>query len=210
MMGARWLTRNDGGTWEELTGKLPGVPPGTYVSRIEPSHADTNTFYVSFDNHRTGDYTPYVFVTTDYGKTFQSIVDDLPKGGPDFVHVVREDPCNRNVLFVGTDVGAYVSLDRGATWQRFMTGLPTVPVYDLKIHPRDHELIAATHGRAIWIVDINALSQITRGQRGDRADGVQAQGCIPVWPATVRRTVGRAGGHVPRNQRSTARRSSIG
>jgi photosystem II stability/assembly factor-like uncharacterized protein len=161
--GRTWLTRNDGGNWEELTGRFPGVPAGTYVSRIEPSHADTNTFYVSFDNHRTGDYAPYLFVTTDYGRTFQSIVHDLPKGGPDYVHVVREDPFNRNVLFVGTDVGCYVSLDRGATWHRFMNGLPTVPVYDLKIHPRDHELIAATHGRAIWIADINALAQVSDG-----------------------------------------------
>ena len=131
------------------------------MSRIEPSHVDTSTFYVTFDGHRSGDYTPYVYVTTDMGKTFRSIVNNLPKGGPDYVHVVREDPANANVLFVGTDVGAYVSLDRGATWQRFMAGLPTVPVYDLKIQPRDRELIAATHGRGIWIVDINALSQIT-------------------------------------------------
>lgn len=161
--GRTWLTRNDGGVWEELTGRFPGVPSGAYVSRIEPSHADTNTFYVTFDNHRTGDYTPYVYVTIDYGRTFQSIVNNLPMGGPDYVHVIREDPANRNVLFVGTDVGCDVSLDRGTTWQRFMSGLPTVPVYDLKIHPRDHELIAATHGRSIWIVDINALSQVDEG-----------------------------------------------
>lgn len=161
--GRTWLTRNDGGTWEELTGRFPGVPAGTYVSRIEPSQSDTSRFYVAFDNHRNGDYAPYLFVTNDFGRTFHSIVGNLPIGGPDFVHVVREDPANANVLFVGTDVGCYISLDRGVTWQRFMSGLPTVPVYDLKIHPRDRELIAATHGRAIWIVDINALSQLNDG-----------------------------------------------
>jgi hypothetical protein len=159
--GRTWLTRNDGATWEELTSRFAGVPAGTYVSRIEPSHSDTSTFYVTFDGHRTGDYTPYVYVTNDFGKTFHAISNNLPRGGPDYVHVIREDPANANVLFAGTDVGCYVSLDRGATWQRFMSGLPTVPVYDLKIHPRDRELIAATHGRAIWIVDINALPQIT-------------------------------------------------
>ncbi len=159
--GRTWFTRNDGGNWEELTSRFAGVPAGTYVSRIEPSHADTSTFYVTFDGHRNGDFTPYVYATNDMGKTFHSIVNNLPRGGPDFVHVVREDPANANVLFVGTDVAAYVSLDRGATWQRFMNGLPTVPVYDLKIHPRDHELITATHGRGIWIADINALSQVT-------------------------------------------------
>ncbi|HEX3927089.1 MAG TPA: hypothetical protein VHW65_03760, partial [Gemmatimonadales bacterium] len=158
--GRTWLTRNGGGSWEELTGRMPGVPAGTYVSRIEPSHFDTNTFYVSFDNHRTGDYTPYVYVTHDYGKTFQSMAHNLPTGGPDYVHVVREDPGFANVLFLGTETACYVSTNAGGTWQRFMSGLPTVPVYDLKIQPRDRELIAATHGRSIWIVDINALGQL--------------------------------------------------
>ena len=158
--GNVWLSRNDGGTWDNLTGRFPGVPPGTWVSRIEPSHFDSASFYVTFDGHRTNDFTPYVYVTTDFGKTFKSIVNNLPTGGPDFVHVIREDPYNRNLLFVGTDVGAYVSRDRGASWQKFMTGLPTVPVHDLKVHPRERELIAGTHGRSIWIVDIAPLEQL--------------------------------------------------
>jgi photosystem II stability/assembly factor-like uncharacterized protein len=159
--GNVWLSRNDGGSWENLTGRFPGVPSRTWVSRIEPSHFDSATFYVTFDGHRTNDFAPYVYVTTDFGKTFHAIVNDLPTGGPNYVHVVREDPVNQNLLFVGTDVGAYVSLDRGQSWQRFMDGLPTVPVYDLKIQPRDHELIAGTHGRSIWIVDIAPLEQLT-------------------------------------------------
>ncbi len=158
--GNTWLTRNDGATWENLTGRFAGVPKITYVARIEPSHVDSATFYVAFDNHRNNDFAPYLFVTTDFGKTFKSIVNNLPTGGPDMIHVIREDPVNRDLLFVGTSVGAYVSLDRGQSWQKFMTGLPTVPVYDLKIHPRDHELIAATHGRSIWIVDIAPLEQL--------------------------------------------------
>ncbi|MDH3495167.1 MAG: hypothetical protein OER21_00175 [Gemmatimonadota bacterium] len=158
--GNVWMTHDDGGTWENLTGRFPGVPAKTWVSRIEPSHHDTMTVYVTFDRHREDDFKPYVYVTTDMGKTFRSIAATLPTGGPDFVHVIREDPHNRNLLFVGTDVGAYVSLDRGASWQRFMTGLPTVPVHDLAIHPRDRELIAATHGRSIWIVDIAPLEQL--------------------------------------------------
>ena len=161
--GRTWFSRNDGGSWEEVTKNITGVPAGAYVSRIEPSSADTSTFYVAFDNHRNGDYAPYLFVTNDFGRSFRSISNNLPRGAPDFVHVVREDPANRDVLFVGTDVGAYLSTDRGASWQRFMTGLPTVPVYDLKIHPRDRELIAATHGRGIWIADIHALAQINEG-----------------------------------------------
>jgi photosystem II stability/assembly factor-like uncharacterized protein len=159
--GNVWLTRNDGATWENLTGRFPGVPKNTYVSRIEPSSHDSSTIYVTFDNHRNGDFTPYVYVSNDYGKTFRSIANDLPKGGINFVHVIREDPVNRDLLFVGTDIGAYVSIDRGAHWQEFMTNLPRVPVHDLKIHPREHELIAGTHGRSIWIADIAPLQQMT-------------------------------------------------
>lgn len=158
--GRLWMTDNDGGNWTELTSRVQGVPAGTYVSRIEPSHHDVNRVYVTYDNHRRGDFTPYVFVSDDNGRTFRSIASALPKGGVDFVHVVREDLTNANLLFVGTDVGAYVSGDRGASWQKFMTGLPNVPVHDLVIHPRDKELVAATHGRSFWIVDIAPLQQM--------------------------------------------------
>ena len=158
--GNVWLTRNDGTTWENITGRFAGVPKNTDVSRIEPSAFDSATFYVTFDNHERNDFTPYVFVTTDYGKTFRSISAGIPTDAPNWVRVIREDPVNRDLLFLGTDVAAYVSLDRGAHWQRFMTGMPTVPVYDLKIQPRDHELIAGTHGRSVWIVDIAPLEQM--------------------------------------------------
>jgi photosystem II stability/assembly factor-like uncharacterized protein len=164
--GRVWITRDDGGRWEELTRRIRGVPAGTYVSRIEPSRHDANAFYVTFDNHRRDDFTPYVFATHDGGRSFRSIAGGLPTGGPDFVHVIREDPVNPNLLFVGTDLGVYASLDRGATWTRFMTGLPTVPVHDLQIHPRDRELIAGTHGRSIWIADIAPLQQLGRFTMG--------------------------------------------
>jgi hypothetical protein len=175
--GNVWITHNDGATWDNLTGRFPGVPPKTYVVRIEPSHFDSATFYVAFDNHRVNDFTPYLFVTNDFGRTFRSIVSDLPKGGPDFLHVVREDPVNRDLLYVGTDVGAYISRDRGQSWQKFMSGLPTVPVHDLKIHPRDHEIIAATHGRGIWIADVSTLEQLS--------DSVFAKGAYLLVPKTA-------------------------
>lgn len=163
--GNVWKTSNDGATWENLSAKLaPMLPNGgeVYVTRVEASSHDTSTFYVAFDNHRWGDFKPYLFVTNDGGRSFKSIVNNLPVGGPgDYLHVVREDPHNRDLLFVGTSIAVYASIDRGATWTRFMTGMPSVPVYDLKIHPRDHELIAATHGRGFWIADITALKQMT-------------------------------------------------
>ncbi len=157
--GNLWMSPDDGGRWIDLTDRVSGVPDGTYVSRIEPSHHDADRVYVTFDNHRRGDFTPYVLVSDDGGDSFRSIVSDLPTGAPDFAHVIREDPVNPSLLFVGTDVGLYVSLDRGASWQSFMNGLPTVPVHDLVIHPRDGELVAATHGRSIWITDIKPLQQ---------------------------------------------------
>jgi hypothetical protein len=175
--GNVWVTHNDGAAWDNLTGRFPGVPPKTYVVRIEPSHFDSATFYVAFDNHRVNDFTPYLYVTNDFGKTFRSIVSDLPKGGPDFLHVIREDPVNRDLLYAGTDVGAYISRDRGQSWQKFMSGLPTVPVHDLKIHPRDHELIAATHGRGIWIADVSGLEQLN--------DSVLAKGTYLLAPKTA-------------------------
>lgn len=159
--GRVWMTQDDGGNWTELTDRFKGVPAGTYVTRIEASAHDDGRFYVTFDNHRRNDFAPYVFATEDGGRTFRSIVANLPTGSPDFVHVIKEDPRNENLLFVGTDVGAYVSTDRGKSWQRFMNGLPTVPVHDLEIHPRDRDLIAATHGRSIWIVNIAALEDLS-------------------------------------------------
>jgi photosystem II stability/assembly factor-like uncharacterized protein len=174
--GRLWMTHDDGGEWTELTDRVPGIPEGIYVSRIAPSNHDVDRFYVSFEHHRTNDFTPYVYVTDDGGQSFRSIVANLPTGSLDFVHVITEDPRNENLLYVGTDVGAYVSTDRGASWQRFMKGIGhAVPVHDLKVHPRDRELIAATHGRAIWIMNIAPLQDLT--------DGILAQGTALFEPA---------------------------
>ena len=159
--GNVWFTMNDGANWTQVPqAKFAGVPNETYVSRVEPSHFDTLTWYVSFDNHRRNDFTPYLFVTTDGGKNFTSIANNLPTGGPDFVRVIREDPVNRDLLFVGTSVGVYLSSDRGKSWKKFSSNMPTVSVFDLKIQPRDHDLIAATHGRGFFIVNIAALEQM--------------------------------------------------
>jgi photosystem II stability/assembly factor-like uncharacterized protein len=161
--GNLWVSPDDGDTWTDVTPALEGlIPDGTYVSRIEPSHHDADRVYVTFDNHRRGDFTPYVLASDDRGESFQSISNNLPTGKPDFAHVIREDPVNENLLFVGTDVGLYVSLDRGGFWEPFMNGFPTVPVHDLQIHPREGDLIAGTHGRSIWIVNITPLQQIDR------------------------------------------------
>ncbi len=175
--GKVWMTRDDGATWTDLSARFPGLPAGTWVSRVEPSRFDTATVYITFDGHRSGDYAPHVYASDDGARTFRSIASDLPRTGAAFVHVVREDPNNRHLLFVGTDVAPYVSVDRGLHWRPFNSALPTVPIHDLRIHPRDRELIAATHGRSIWIADIAPLEQL--------ADSVQATKLFAFKPRTA-------------------------
>lgn len=160
--GKVWLTRNDGAKWEDLSDRFPGVPALTHVSGVEPSHRDSATIYVTFDNHRRNDFKPYVFMSTDFGKTFRSIAANLPASDrPASTYVVREDLVNPNLLYVGTETGVFASLNKGQNWFPMASGLPTVPVYDLKIHPRDRELIAGTHGRAVMVLDVAPLQQMT-------------------------------------------------
>ncbi len=152
------VSRDGGATWKNVTGNIKGVPEETHVSRVEPSHFDAGTTYVSFDGHRTDDHKPYVFVTRDFGETWTSIASNLPEGN---VNVIKEDPRNRNLLYLGTEYGFFVSLSGGKEWKRFMTGLPTVRVDDVMVHPRDNDLILGTHGRSIWIIDdITPLQQM--------------------------------------------------
>ena len=158
--GKVWLTKNDGGSWEDLSDRFPGIPAMTHVSKVELGR-DTATMYVAFDNHRRNDFTPYLYLSTDYGRTFRSIAAGIPTGRPNSVYVVREDPYNSNLLFIGTELGVYASLDKGRTWFALESNLPTVPVYDLQVHPRDRELIAGTHGRSIWVADVAPLEQMT-------------------------------------------------
>ncbi len=153
------VSRDGGAAWKNVVANAKGVPDGTHVSRVEASHFDAGTCYVTFDGHRTDDHTPYVFVTRDFGETFTPISEGLPAGN---VNVIREDPKNRSLLYLGTEYGFFVSLDAGKSWKRFMNGLPTVRVDDVKIHPRDNDLILGTHGRSIWIMDdISPLQKLT-------------------------------------------------
>lgn len=161
--GKLWLTRNDGGTWEDLSLRLPGAPAFYHVSKVEPSFADSATVYVAVDMHRENDFTPYLYRSTDFGKTFTRIDQGLPRDRPNTVYVVREDPVNAKLLYVGTELGVYASLDQGHQWFALGAGLPTVPVYDLQVHPRDRELIAGTHGRGIMVLDVAPLQQFTPG-----------------------------------------------
>ncbi len=157
--GKLWKTTNDGLTWIDLTQKLPKECKGQLISRIEPGHIDSNVAYLSVDAHWTGNYAPLVYKTTDGGNTWRSISSDLPVDAP--VNVIREDPTNQNLLFVGTEFALYVSQDQGKAWIRFGE-LPTVAVDDLLVQPRDHDLAIATHGRSLYIIDdIHPLEDFT-------------------------------------------------
>ncbi len=155
------VSRDDGKTWSNVAANFPGLKKGAYVSRIDPSRTGEGTAYVAFDNHRSADYAIYIYVTKDFGKTFTRITNGIPvEAGT--VHAVREDPANTNLLFAGTEFGLYFSLDRGGAWHKMKNGLATVPVFDIQIQPREHDLILATHGRSFQIMDnISALENLS-------------------------------------------------
>jgi len=153
------VTRDGGKTWSNVSGNIKGLPRNTWCSRVEASHFDAGTAYAAFDGHRTDDYGTYVYKTADYGQTWQSIKGNLPFG---WVHVVREDAKNKNLLYVGTEFGIFASLDGGLSWFSLKNDLPTVAVNDIAVHPRDNDLIIGTHGRGIWILeDISTLQEMT-------------------------------------------------
>jgi hypothetical protein len=134
------------------------MPAGTYVSRIEASHTGEGAAYVAFDGHRADDYNAYLFRTDDFGQSWRAIAGDLPRGH--VIHVVREHPRKTNLLFAGTEFGLFASWDGGGSWTRVRGKLPTVPVFDVQVHPRDEDLIVGTHGRGVYILDeLGALAQ---------------------------------------------------
>ena len=155
------LSKDGGMEWTNLIKNIKGVPKFSYVSRIIASHFVETRAYVTFDRHRNDDFKPYVYVTEDFGNTWKSIANNLPHGGT--VNVIREHPRNQNLLFVGTERGAYFSIDRGQNWIKFEGNFPIVPVDDIAIHPRENDLIFGTHGRSIYVLDdITPLEQLSK------------------------------------------------
>jgi photosystem II stability/assembly factor-like uncharacterized protein len=174
--GKLWMTEDEGGHWTDLSRNLPAAVRGEWISRVEPGHFDARVAYLAVDAHRSGKFAPFAYRTADGGRTWESIAGNLPGDGP--VKVVREDLHNANLLFAGTEFGLWASLDRGRTWRK-IGDLPTVAVDDILIHPRDLDLIAATHGRSLYIIDdIRGLEML-----GDTARGRDAV-LFPIRPAT--------------------------
>jgi photosystem II stability/assembly factor-like uncharacterized protein len=168
--GQLQVTRNGGKTWTNVVGNVPGLPKYDWGAGIQPSHPwvtgveasrfDEASAYVVFDGHLAGDMKTHVFKTTDFGRTWQSLATPDLRG---YAHVIREDPVNPRLLFLGTELGLYVSADGGAHWAQFTGGVPSVAVRDIAIHPREHDLLLATHGRGIYILDdLTPLRQLTQ------------------------------------------------
>lgn len=155
--GALWLTRDGGKQWTSLIDKIP-LPGPRWVASIEASRFAVGRAYVCFDGHRSNDDAPYLFVTDDFGKTWRSLSGGLPAVP---TRVLREDAKVPNLLYLGTEFAAWTSLDRGTTWRRLNTNLPTVAVHEFAIPPAQTEIVAATHGRSLWALDVHTLRQMT-------------------------------------------------
>ncbi len=144
------VTENAGGAWRKSE-SFPGIPDRTYVSRIVASGFDASTVYAAFDNHKNGDFAPYVLKSVDTGRTWTSIKGNLPENGP--VLALAEDPVNRNLLFAGTEFGLFFTVDGGGKWIQLKGDIPTIAVRDLAIQKREGDLVAATFGRGIYVLD---------------------------------------------------------
>ncbi|MDB4887787.1 MAG: hypothetical protein JWN79_3225 [Gemmatimonadetes bacterium] len=166
--GLVWLTRDAGRTWANLTANLPkGAPTSCFVSAIAPGHQDAGAAWLTYDCHHRDDYQPHVYRTTDFGRTWTALVRGLPADGGSLT--VYADPFNPRVAWVGTAVGAYVTVDGGRLWQRMGRNLPWVPVEKFALSYRQRELVVGTHGRGAWVADVRALEEMSDTLLAERA-----------------------------------------
>ena len=176
-------TRDAGTNWVMLSGDMPGLAaPNTVVTRLVASRFNEGRVYATFDGHERDDYRPYVYRSEDYGSTWEPIVSGLPDDAS--VNIIVEHPRNENLLFLGNEVGVFVSIDRGDSWAQLKNNLPTVPVDDIVIHPRENDLVLGTHGRGIWILDdITPLEEISEDVLNTDAHIFSARR-TPMWRVT--------------------------
>jgi len=167
--GRIWLTRNGGGSWSDVTpAPMNGVSDRQWlrVDYVAPSPFDPATAYAAADGHKWGDLHPYLYVTHDFGRSWSLISDGLDQGS--YTRMIRPDPVRRGMLYAGTETGLWYSLDEGASWMRLQLGLPVAPVYDFIVQPRFDDLVVATHGRGIWILDgLGFLQEMTPQVRSE-------------------------------------------
>ena len=159
--GHLWVTKDGGTKWENVTDSVrkAGLPGFRHVASVEPSREKAGRCYVAFDAHRSDDDKPYLFLTEDHGATWKAITANMPEFGS--TRVLREDIANPNLLYCGTEFGAFVSLNRGGSWTRLGGGLPTVACHEFAQPTTAGELVVGTHGRSVWVLDVSALRQMT-------------------------------------------------
>jgi photosystem II stability/assembly factor-like uncharacterized protein len=157
--GNLWVTRDNGKNWANVTKNIKELPPSSWVSRVEASHFAEGTVFVTFDRHRWDDYAPYVYKSDNFGATWVSLRNNLPKTG--YLHVIREDINNPQLLYLGSGFGLFFSFNGGKQWIPYKKEFPTIAVRDIGVHPREKDLIVGTHGRGVWIMDdIAPLQQL--------------------------------------------------
>lgn len=160
------LTRDGGKTWKNVVANIKGLPPNSWIPNIDASPFAAGEAYIAVDRHRDNDFAPHAYKTTDYGATWTEITSNLPKKG--YVHVVRTDTKQRGLLFLGTELGPYASWNDGKSWVSLRNGLAAAPVVETLVHPRTNDLIIATHGRGLYILDnIQPLRQLAAAMQTD-------------------------------------------
>ena len=187
------ITRDGGANWQNVRDNIVGLPHGIWVPDVQPSKHALGRAYVVAEDHRRGDWTPHVYVTDDYGATWTALATPDIDG---FVHAIEEDPVNENLLFLGTEFGLRVSLDRGVSWQKYESGVPAVPIRDLVVHPRDADLVLGTHGRALIVLDdIRPLRELAEDPSIQGAT-VHVFGPPPAYDMSIAEAIGyRSTGH---------------
>jgi photosystem II stability/assembly factor-like uncharacterized protein len=171
------VTRDGGQHWTDVTKNIPNLPPLGTVFNIEPSHFDAGTAYIAVDLEQVGNYDAYVYKTSDFGQSWRAIGGSIPKSVSSFAHCVREDPVRKGMLYLGTDNAIYVSWNDGGNWTRLHSNLPPAPVYWLEIQPHFHDLVVATYGRGIYVLD-----DLTTLRAWDQAQGKNTV-LFPIRPA---------------------------
>ncbi len=161
------VTRDGGKSWTNVTPNIRGLPPKGTVGSVEPSRFDAGTCYVSVDFHQVDGRDPYIYRTADYGKSWTAIASNIPKSPLSYVHVVREDPFRRGLLYAGTENALYVSFNDGGSWESLQGKMPQAPVYWLTVQEHFHDLVVGTYGRGFYILDdVGPLEQLTDAVRG--------------------------------------------
>lgn len=169
--GNVWVSKNSGGSWENITA---GLPENRWVSSLSPSPHEAGTIFVSLNGYRNDEFKTHIFVSEDYGKTWKSVKGNLPEA---VANVIIQDPVNADLLYCGLDNGTYVSLDKGITWH-FFNAMLNVSSYDMMVHPRENELIVGTHGRSVYVADVKPLQKLK--------DGALSKGVLAFAPESIR------------------------